>query len=918
MGPVNRRIVKWVLRVIERPRTTLAIAAVMLALSVFLAARFLPVSTDENKLFSAKVRFFRQYLTFIHKFPENEAAFVAVQARDPAHTPPTEQWVELARAITQSLRKLPEVSSVDSRVPLGELGAQSLLFADWSVVHKAVKQAPALAQLGRVWSGTGPLALLGGSRLERFLRLASAAPADAESVRFMSRLIASMQAAEHSAGDGARGRVPAPFGMAQLAGGQVTPQTLGYYYMPAADNAARYLLAIRVYPKFTFDSLAAVSVPLEHTRAAVRAAAAPFRREFSVGLTGRPVLSADEMRITTHDTNRAEIVAMLVVVAGLVIMLRSLWLAVVAGVSLATAIGWTFGYAAVSVGQLNLLSTVFVIALIGIGMDYLIQIVVRYRVEARRYERQRAVWARVFRYASPPVLTACGGASGAFFVAAFTNFKGAAELGIIAGGGLLLCVLAGYTVLPAILVLRPPKLRMYDVENRYRHKDKPPRAGLWKFGGLAVWLAVLGVLLPWGMKLKFDPNLLDLQAPGLESVKLVRKLPTWYAVVLSKKLDALAPVNARLNAAAAVAHSPIGSTSSLLNAIAKQKYLAAHTAMVGAIKWTRPRPIVPGDLPGITAAAWRLYVNWQRTSSGRVSAKDLAGLHAAVQALSVANTTHTPAEASAAAGRLSDWQRQFVRELKQSAAMLCPPALNVQKLPPALRAHYMSADGTYALYVYPRFDLWRQHNLELFVHALAGQDDQGLYGAGLVPASMDLTGIAPNIYYSTKAIRHAFIGSSIAALALVIVLVFLDLRSVSQTLMTISVLGLGLPMLVCLMGLLGLNWNFANFFGLPILIGAGHEYGVFMMHRYREAVHNPRRVWRFWDVSERALLLCAFVTCSSFGFLSLARDRGIASLGQVMALGIFCIYLAAIFVLRPLLHWRLHVEEVYDANGLGA
>jgi predicted RND superfamily exporter protein len=114
-------------------------------------------------------------------------------------------------------------------------------------------------------------------------------------------------------------------------------------------------------------------------------------------------------------------------------------------------------------------------------------------------------------------------------------------------------------------------------------------------------------------------------------------------------------------------------------------------------------------------------------------------------------------------------------------------------------------------------------------------------------------------------------------------------------------------MLVSLMGLLGVDWNFANFFGLPILIGAGHEYGVFMVHRYREARDHPRRrAWRRGDASDRALLLCAYVTCSSFGFFWWFADhRGLRSLGLVMALGTACIYLATVLALRPLLLWRL-------------
>jgi predicted RND superfamily exporter protein len=109
------------------------------------------------------------------------------------------------------------------------------------------------------------------------------------------------------------------------------------------------------------------------------------------------------------------------------------------------------------------------------------------------------------------------------------------------------------------------------------------------------------------------------------------------------------------------------------------------------------------------------------------------------------------------------------------------------------------------------------------------------------------------------------------------------------------------------------SWNFANFFALPILIGAGHEYGVFMVHRYRETMHDPRRVWRTWDVSDRALLLCGIVTSASFGFLIAAKHHGLASLGWVMCVGTACIYLATLLVLRPILQWRIKHKGVYYA-----
>ena len=78
-----------------------------------------------------------------------------------------------------------------------------------------------------------------------------------------------------------------------------------------------------------------------------------------------------------------------------------------------------------------------------------------------------------------------------------------------------------------------------------------------------------------------------------------------------------------------------------------------------------------------------------------------------------------------------------------------------------------------------------------------------------------------------------------------------------------------------------------------------------------------RRVWRRWDVADRALLLCAYVTCSSFAFFwALGHHRGLMSLGLVMAMGTACIYLSTIMVLRPLLKWLLEKRLALPPGGV--
>ena len=174
-----------------------------------------------------------------------------------------------------------------------------------------------------------------------------------------------------------------------------------------------------------------------------------------------------------------------------------------------------------------------------------------------------------------------------------------------------------------------------------------------------------------------------------------------------------------------------------------------------------------------------------------------------------------------------------------------------------------------------------------------------------VPAQPVVTGIAPNIYHKARAIRTSFIRATIYALGLIVVLVLLDLRDIAQTLLAISVLGLGLPVLVGLMGSLGLDWNFANFFGLPILIGAGHEWRLHDPPLSRATARPAPRLENMGRSRPRHPAM-RYVTCSSFAFFgAVGHHRGLRSLGIVMAIGTACIYLSSIMVLHPLLKWIL-------------
>ncbi len=897
---MHRRMLLFVLAVVRHPVWTLVICGVVLVASVVLAAAQLNISSDQNKLFSPKAPFFRDYLSFVEKFPENEAIYLIVEPKDRGTPTPVRAWTEVADALVDRLKRMSDVvRSVDGRVPIDKLGDQGLLFDSPQRVKQTLDEMKRFVPLVKLWAEKPNLLerALGPTPLERFLSGLAIAPPDAETRQFANLL------AESWTKTLASDRPVLP-DLASL--DAEDPSRLGYYYVPDASEPTHKLLLVRVYPKVDYATLTAVSDAVDAIRDAANQTVEKFPA-FVVGVTGRPALEADEMRTTDEDSTKAEIVALSVVFVGLVALFRSFWIALAAEIALAVSIGWTFGWATLTVGELNLLSIVFLIALIGIGMDYLIQILSRYRHDAGKYDAV-GVWVRVFKHVGAPINTACLGAAGAFLVAVFTDFRGAAQLGIIAGGGLLLCLLAGYTALPALLTLVPLKVSrrgtavpavcernaLRDTGESAEGSEPVPRSGYatpsqkvarWWFLLPTLWIILLILGIPFMRRAYFDPGLLDLQNPDLQSVKLVRKLDTWSAVVLSKDLQTLQDAREH------VATRPtVASTDSILLAHDNAAWLDKNRDVLPKINWTEPANVEANRVDEIATKATNLAKRFAATQP----TEDWLGPFA---------ITLKSTDAKTASERLSRWQTAFIEQLKQTLSQFAPGPLELDRIPPELKSHYVAADGTYALYVYPKQDLWQREHLTAFVEDV---------GAGLQDLKGDYvyTGIAPNIFHSTKSIESSFYKTTAYALALIFVLVLLDFRRLGPTFLAISVLAFGLPMLVALMGLLDVSWNFANFFGLPILIGAGHEYGVFMVHRFLETKRDPRRVWGRWDVSDKALLLCAFVTSSAFAFFwVLGHHRGLRSLGLVMALGSVCIYLATIMVVRPVLKWRLATKK---------
>ena len=246
--------------------------------------------------------------------------------------------------------------------------------------------------------------------------------------------------------------------------------------------------------------------------------------ETSIGLTGLPVIENDEMRASQTSMSRASILSFVGVALVFLAGFGGWRHPLIGNVALMAGMAWAFGFATLAIGHLNILSSAFGAILIGQGIDFGVYYLAGYLQQRRQARSSGEALVETAGCVGPGIATGAVSTAIAFFAAGFTEFTGVAELGMIAGGGILLCFLAATVLLPAMIQLfdarrpaaaMPSQLELGGFLNRLHARPVVT---------LAV-LAAVTVVAGVGLKhLWYDHNLMNLQPAGLESVRLAKAM----------------------------------------------------------------------------------------------------------------------------------------------------------------------------------------------------------------------------------------------------------------------------------------------------------------------------------------------------------------------------------------------------------
>lgn len=243
------------------------------------------------------------------------------------------------------------------------------------------------------------------------------------------------------------------------------------------------------------------------------------------GFTGLPQYALDDRNTIERDISRLSVLAFGLIFVLFALAFRSVLRPFMAMVALLIGVTSTLGVASIYPGHLTLLSAFFASILFGLGIDVGIHLLGHYEALIAQGERSASAAVSAVTIQAPALWTGALTTASAFFAMNLTDFSGFAELGTIAGVGVLLCLFSMVTVLPALLVLFGEKPQDH-AGVRERPLDRLIGLTLGWAGkpavvGVTCAAALISIFTPAP---SFDSDYLNLQPLTSETVRLEREM----------------------------------------------------------------------------------------------------------------------------------------------------------------------------------------------------------------------------------------------------------------------------------------------------------------------------------------------------------------------------------------------------------
>ncbi len=643
-----------------------------------------------------------------------------------------------------------------------------------------------------------------------------------------------------------------------------------------------------------FGKLLAAQTAIEGIRDAARRLSLTEDRGVRVRITGNPALNYEEMFGLAWDIGASSVLSFLLVAVVLYLALRNMRLVSSAALTLLVGLVWTAAFAAATVGHLNLVSIAFAVLFIGLGVDFAIHLGMHYADAFHRGESSRDAMSHSLEHIGTALVLCAFTTAIGFFAFAPTGYRGVAELGVIAGGGMFIIVAQTFTLFPALIVALLES-RPQPVRGALPFRLSPPRVVATHPGTIVTVALVIGVAAASQIpKLGFDIDVVSMRDPRTESVQTFQELlarsttSPWYIDSLTTDLPQAEALAARMRKLDVVRSAV--SLKDYVPADQEEKREILETVSmlleVPSSGIDHPEPSTAEQIDALRKLRAALAAEWLQSDTsdlGRSAHKLAKHLDTFLERVEDKNN-----EATALADLQQILLGNFSDLLARLKRAVDPPVLSLADLPEGLTRRMLAPDGHARVQIFPREDLSDNKEVTAFVDAVRSIDPTA-------------TGVAVNLLEfgreTLKSLRQALFWAFSAIILLLLAL----WRRVGDTLLVLAPLVLGTVLTGGLMVAIDIPLNFVNVVVLPLLIGIGVDSGIHLVHTSRSVASSDAILD---STTARAVFFSALTTISSFGSLSLSSHGGVSSMGILLVCGMVIILVCNLVVLPALITVR--------------
>jgi hopanoid biosynthesis associated RND transporter like protein HpnN len=599
-----------------------------------------------------------------------------------------------------------------------------------------------------------------------------------------------------------------------------------------------------------------------------------------VRITGSVALADEEFATVAQGAVTGLAISVVLITVWLFLALHSWRLILPALATLILGLMTTLLFAAVAVGTLNLVSVAFAILFVGIAVDFAIQFSVRYREWRFQLGDLGRALVETGRRSGTQILVAAAATASGFLAFVPTDFSGVAELGEIAGVGMLIAFVCTLTFLPAAIALLRPRAEAAEVGFRWAARLDPVLAR--RRRPILIVFAVLAVIgVAAGPLLTFDADPLHTKDPTTEAMRtlydlIASPLTNPYTIdIIAKDQDAATALAAKLKALPTVS-GVLTLDSFVPKDQAAKLAIIADAASILAPTLAPQAPAAPVTPDQIRMAAKSADEHIQVALPKLPKDDPLVAIGADLTALQAAPDAVVMAT--------NDSLTRFLpNELDQLRTALSAEPVTAASVPEDIARDWRLPDGRARVQVQAKPEFQSSAGLKEFVRDVES-------------VAPDAGGSAVTIVATSRTIVGAFRDAAIGAVVAIAVILFVALRRPLDVGLVLAPLLMSALLTLLVIVAFGLPINFANIIALPLLLGVGVSFNIYFVMNWRAGLTAP-----LGSATARAILFSALTTGTAFGSLAMSHHPGTASLGVLLLISLVCTLIASLVFIPALL-----------------